>query len=210
MWLGAVVMKTAAPFFFKAMDEKQFKEEIRTKSIQYSYAIEGLGRVHIRQTGQTITGIRIDDSVEYAFDGAQVLQSDYIIKTGVQIMQYVRGEVFNIAVPNVMYAEGGDEDVIAAVMQVPYGEKADVKAVAKSAKTFGRIASGLCMDIIVPFHRVVWKGEPGHHKVLRAIEQINYDRYQGMLYLFGAMPSEYSRGDGRTCPTNTTIPKNYK
>lgn len=198
------------PSYFRNMDEKQFKAEIKDKSVQFAYSIEGLGRVHIRQTGAYITGVKVDNTVEYAFDGAQVLQSDYIIKTGVEIMKYVSGETFNIAVPNVMFADRGDDEVVAAVMQVPYGGKADVKAVAKSAKTFGRIASGLCMDIIVPFHRVVWKGESGHHKVLRAIEQINYDRYQGMLYLFGAMPSEYSRGDGRTCPTNTTIPKNYK
>ena len=208
MWGGACFWPR--PSYFRDMDEKQFKQEVRDKSVQYSYSIEGLGRVHIRQTGAYITGIKVDNTVEYAFDGAQVLQSDYIIKTGVEIMKYVSGETFNIAVPNVMFAEGGDEEVVAAVMQVPYGEKTDVKVVAKSAKTFGRIASGLCMDIIVPFHRVVWKDEPGHHKVLRAIEQINYDRYLGMLCLFGAMPSEAAMEDGRACPTNTTIPKNYR
>lgn len=192
------------------MDEKQFKNEIRTKSVQYAYSIDGLGRVHIRQTGAYITGVKLDDSVEYAFDGAQVYQSDYIIKTGVEVMKYVRGETFNIAVPNVMFADGGDEDVVAAVMRVPYGVEADVKVVAKSARTFRRIADGLCMDIIVPFHRVVCKGEPGHYKVLRAIEQVNYGRYKNMLYLFGAVSSGTGvLGGGYPRPTNTTILKNY-
>lgn len=173
------------------MDKKQFKEEIRTKSIQYSYTIEGLGRVHIRQTGQTITGIRIDDSVEYAFDGAQVLQSDYIIKTGVQIMQYVRGEVFNIAVPNVMYAEGGDEDVIAAVMQLGYATSAPLKQVAKSSRTLKRIMAEQCMDIIVPFHRVEFKGEPEYCERLRQIEKNNEAKYYEFLKQFVAIVNTY-------------------
>jgi hypothetical protein len=163
------------------MDETKFKEEIATKSRQFSYNIAGLGRCHIRQTGQYITGLKLDDNIEFSF-AAPAEETDYIIKTGVMVMQYVKGECFSIAVPNVMSADSEeDENVLSAIMGLGYGMSVKCRDVHASAEKIEELRVKTGMELIVPFHRVEYSGEPEHSKRLRAIEQTNMPKFQAAL-----------------------------
>lgn len=171
----------APPFYLKKMDEQQIKDEIAHKSRQFSYNVAGLGRCHIRQTGQYITGLAIDDNIEHSFS-APAEETDYIIKTGVLIMQFVKGECFSIAVPNVMPTDSDeDEATLAAIMQLGYGTVAKCKDVHTTGKKLAALRAKTGMEMIVPFHRVEYDGEPEYSKRLRAIEQTNMPMFQAAL-----------------------------
>ena len=171
------------------MDEKQFQTEVATKSRQFSYNVEGLGRCHIRQTGQYITGLKIADDIEFAF-GAPAEETDYIIKTGIFIMQYVKGEQFSIPVPNVMSAEDGEEELLlSAIMSVGYGSVVYCEEIGATLETYKKLRDKMCMELVVPFHRVVYKDEPEYSQKLRTIEIKNYPKYQEALATYLAKQS---------------------
>lgn len=152
-----------------------------TKSRQFSYNIEGLGRCHIRQTGQYITGLQIADDTEFAFN-AMAEETDYIVKTALYIMQYVKGECFSIPVPNVMSAPTDkDEAILMAIMNICYGSVLSCKDIGTTPKKIEDLRKSMRMELLVPFHRVRYNGEPGHNQILRDIESNNLPGFQAAL-----------------------------
>lgn len=127
---------------------------------QYSYTIDKVGRIHIRVDNNLVTGIIIDDTKDFYYDRSKypIVEDDYIIKIGIEIIKYCTNKTFNLfTIPISMELTDFSSKFIDKVMSIPYGETSKLDdLVTKGQRSHAlKLINNFQLQIAIPIHRVI-------------------------------------------------------
>lgn len=130
----------------------EIKEYIKQSSVQFAYRIDPIGRVHIRQTGNYITGIVIDDDSEFHWD-IMALETDLILKVAIELIRYSKGESNHLdQIPS--FIPESDPDILQfyqEITELPIGTVTDINELQPN---YVDKLDELEFDILIPTHRL--------------------------------------------------------
>lgn len=134
---------------------EEFKSRIDELSIQFSYRIDPIGRVHIRQTGDAITGLKIDDEVEFYWKSPS-METDLIMKVAMELMRYCRGEKKDLSDIPIFVKSDDPEylEFLKSIIEIPYGKVANIRKLKSFKFRYQKSLKDLDILVLIPVHRL--------------------------------------------------------
>lgn len=131
------------------------------KNKQFSYTIDNIGRIHIEVTNDLITGIRINDNIDYYYDRKThpIIEDDFIMKVGVELIKYSTHKITTLSNLPIFIDNITDfvDDFYTKVMDIPYGETENIKDLVTRGQLgkARKLLSDCPLQLLIPTHRVI-------------------------------------------------------